>query len=322
MPTPPINPFVAREVRAFLQALNAAGGTPIEQLSPSAARQVLVDAQRSVATDLSGVETAETTIDHDGRSLRLHIVKPGGAPPGLPVFMFFHGGGWVLGDFETHRRLVRDLVLASGAAAVFPDYSPSPEARYPTAINEAYAATLWVAEHGAEIGVDGARLAVAGNSVGGNMAAAVSLMAKDKGGPALRCQALLWTVTDADFDTPSYREFAEGHFLTRNMMIWFWGNYLPDLARRREKYAAPLRAPIGELRGLPPAVVQTAHSDVLRDEGEAYARKMNEAGVEVVSVRYNGLIHDFGLLNALAGVPEVRAAIAQIANELRGRLQR
>ncbi len=321
MPTRPINDFVVSGVKTFLDALNAGGGTPIEQLSPRDARQVLTDAQNSVPVDLSGVEKSQRTIDCDGAPLRLHIVKPAAAAPGLPVFMFFHGGGWVLGDFPTHERLVRDLVVESGAAAVFPDYTPSPEAQYPTAINQAYAATKWVAEHGGDIGVDGGRLAVVGNSVGGNMAAVVSLMAKDKGGPTIRFQALMWPVTNADFDTASYLEFADGYFLTRNMMMWFWDSYLPDRARRGDKYASPLQAPTADLRGLPPALIQTAHSDVLRDEGEAYARKLNQAGVEVISVRYNGLIHDWGLLNPIATVPEVRTAITQVGSELKKRLK-
>src|SRR5271166_3593503 len=321
MPTRPINDFVVGGVKTFLDALNAGGGTPIEQLSPRDARQVLIDAQNSVQVDLSGSEKSERTIDFDGAPLRLHIVKPAGAAPGMPVFMFTHGGGWVLGDFPTHERLVRDLVVESGAAAVFPDYTPSPEAQYPTAINQAYTAAKWVAEHGGDIGVDGSRLAVVGNSVGGNMAATVSLMAKDRGGPTIRFQALMWPVTNADFDTGSYLEFADGYFLTRNMMIWFWDSYLPDRGRRSEKYASPLQAAAADLQGLPPALVQTAHSDVLRDEGEAYARKLNQAGVEVLSVRYNGLIHDWGLLNPIATVPEVRTAIAQVAAELKKRLK-
>jgi acetyl esterase len=321
MPAPIVNSFVVSGVREFLDALNSSGGTPIEQLSPKDARQVLIDAQKSVQVDLSGIERSEKTIDHDGEPLKLHIMRPAGAKSDLPVFMFFHGGGWVLGDYPTHERLVRDLVVESGAMAVFPDYTPSPEAHYPTAIHQAYAATKWVSEHGGEIGADGTRLAVVGNSVGGNMAAVVSLMAKDQGGPRIRFQALLWPVTDARFDTESYKEFAEGHFLTRNMMIWFWDNYTKEPAQRAETYASPLRAPAEALQGLPPALVQTAHSDVLRDEGEAYARRLNEAGVEVVAVRYNGLIHDWGLLNPIATVPEVRTAITQVASELRKRLK-
>ncbi len=316
-----INASVVSGIRQFLEALNSSGAKPIEQLSPQDARQVLTDAQNSVHVDLSGIETSEKVIDVEGRELKLYIVKPAGAATKLPVFMFFHGGGWVLGDYPTHERLVRDLVVESGAMAVFPEYTRSPEAQYPTAIHQAYAATQWVSEHGGDIGADGRKLAVVGNSVGGNMAAVVSLMAKDKGGPRITFQALLWPVTDAHFDTASYRDLSEGYFLTRNMMIWFWDNYTKDAAQRRETYASPLQAPTDSLQGLPPALVQTAHSDVLRDEGEAYARKLNEAGVDVIAVRYNGLIHDWGLLNPLATVPEVRTAITQVATELKKRLK-
>jgi acetyl esterase/lipase len=321
MPNQMINASVVSGIRQFLEALNSSGAKPIEQLSPQDARQVLTDAQNSVHVDLSGIETSEKVIDVEGRELKLYIVKPAGAATKLPVFMFFHGGGWVLGDYPTHERLVRDLVVESGAMAVFPEYTRSPEAQYPTAIHQAYAATQWVSEHGGDIGADGRKLAVVGNSVGGNMAAVVSLMAKDKGGPRITFQALLWPVTDANFDTASYRELSEGYFLTRNMMIWFWDNYTQDTAQRRETYASPLQAPTDSLQGLPPALVQTAHSDVLRDEGEAYARKLNEAGVDVIAVRYNGLIHDWGLLNPIATVPEVRTAITQVATELKKRLK-
>jgi acetyl esterase len=321
MPNQMINASVVTGIRQFLEALNSSGAKPIEQLSPQDARQVLTDAQNSVHVDLSGIETSEKVIDVEGRELKLYIVKPAGAATKLPVFMFFHGGGWVLGDYPTHERLVRDLVVESGAMAVFPEYTRSPEAQYPTAIHQAYAATQWVSEHGGDIGADGQKLAVVGNSVGGNMAAVVSLMAKDKGGPRITFQALLWPVTDAHFDTASYRDLSEGYFLTRNMMIWFWDNYTKDAAQRRETYASPLQAPTDSLQGLPPALVQTAHSDVLRDEGEAYARKLNQAGVDVIAVRYNGLIHDWGLLNPLATVPEVRTAITQVATELKKRLK-
>ena len=321
MPNQMINASVVTGIRQFLEALNSSGAKPIEQLSPQDARQVLTDAQNSVHVDLSGIETSEKVIDVEGRELKLYIVKPAGAATKLPVFMFFHGGGWVLGDYPTHERLVRDLVVESGAMAVFPEYTRSPEAQYPTAIHQAYAATQWVSEHGGDIGADGQKLAVVGNSVGGNMAAVVSLMAKDKGGPRITFQALLWPVTDANFDTASYRDLSEGYFLTRNMMIWFWDNYTQDAAQRRETYASPLQAPTDSLQGLPPALVQTAHSDVLRDEGEAYARKLNEAGVDVIAVRYNGLIHDWGLLNPIATVPEVRTAITQVATELKKRLK-
>jgi acetyl esterase/lipase len=282
---------------------------------------VLTNAQRSVKVSLPPADVSEKTITVDGQPLKLTIVRPAGVAGTLPAFMFFHGGGWVLGDFPTHERLVRDLVAGSGAVAVFVNYTPSPEAHYPVAINQNYGATKWVAEHGSEIKVDGKRLAVVGNSVGGNAAAAVSLMAKNKGGPAIRFQLLLWPVTDANFDTPSYHEFAEGYFLSRNMMKWFWDNYTTDPAQRREIYASPLQATPEQVKGLPPAMVQVAENDVLRDEGEAYARKMDAAGVDVALVRYEGLIHDWGLLNALSDVPATRASLFQAGEELRNRLR-
>ncbi|QXH36564.1 alpha/beta hydrolase [Pseudomonas muyukensis] len=312
---------VEHSTQAFLDALNAGGGTPIEQLSPKDARAVLAGAQAGVKLTLPKADVSEKTISVDGQAIRLTIVRPAGVKGTLPVFMYFHGGGWVLGDFPTHERLVRDLVVGSGAVAVFVNYTPSPEAHYPTAINQAYAATRWVAEHGKDIDVDGKRLAVAGNSVGGNMAAVVSLMAKDKGTPAIKYQVLLWPVTDANFETASYNQYAEGHFLTRNMMKWFWDNYTTDPKQRAEIYASPLRATTEQLQGLPPALVQTASADVLRDEGEAYARKLDQAGVPVTAVRYNGMIHDYGLLNVVSQVPAVRAAMLQAGEALKVHLQ-
>lgn len=307
--------------QAFLQALEAGGGKPIEQLSPADARAVLVGAQASVKLQLPAADVAEKTITADGQQIKLTIVRPAGVKKTLPAFMFFHGGGWVLGDFPTHERLVRDLVANSGAVAVFVNYTPSPEAGYGVAINQAYAATRWVADHGREINVDGKRLAVAGNSVGGNMAAVVALMAKDKGGPALRSEVLLWPVTAANFETASYKQFANGYFLTTNMMKWFWDSYTTDAAKRAEITASPLNATPAQLAGLPPTLIQTAEKDVLRDEGEEYGRKLQAAGVAVTSVRYNGMIHDFGLLNMLAKVPAVQTAMRQAGEELKFRLK-
>jgi acetyl esterase/lipase len=315
------DPRILSDVRKFLKALNSGTGKPIEQLSPGDARQVLIDAQNSVTVDNSGIEESARTIVQDGEKVNIHIVKPVGVNPGSPVFIYIHGGGWVLGDYPTHRRLVRDLVVASGVVAVFPDYTPSPEAHYPAAINQIYAATKWVSEHGDEIGVNGKNLAVVGNSVGGNMTASVVLMAKDKNGPAIKLQVMLWPVTDANFETGSYKELGEGRFLSRNMMIWFWDNYLPDKNKRKEIYASPLQASLNELKGLPPALVQVAENDVLRDEGEAYARKLDEAGVPVTLTRYGGLIHDYGLLNPIAKVPAVRIALLEAAAVIRQALE-
>ncbi|QZP26953.1 alpha/beta hydrolase [Pseudomonas mosselii] len=315
------SPGVEHTTQGFLEALATGGGKPLETLAPKDARAVLSGAQAGVKVDLSGIRVERRTIQADGQPLEIRVVRPEGAKGELPVFMFFHGGGWVLGDYPTHERLIRDLVVGSGAAAVYVDYTPSPEARFPTAINQAYAATRWVAEHGKEIGVDGSRLAVAGNSVGGNMAAVVAIKAKEAGTPKLRFQALLWPVTDANFNNGSYNQFAEGHFLTRNMMQWFWNNYTTDPRQRDDIHASPLRASLEQLKGLPPALVQTAEMDVLRDEGEAYARKLDAAGVPVTAVRYNGLIHDYGLLNVLSTVPSVRSAMDQAAQALKDHLQ-
>lgn len=313
------SPGVEHNTQAFLEALAKGGGQPLETLSPADARQVLVGAQKGAK--LPPAEVSEKTITVDGKQIGLHIVRPAGAKGALPAFVFVHGGGWILGDFPTHERFVRDLVADSGAVAVFVNYTPSPEARYPVAINEIYAATRWVAENGAQIGVDGKRLAIAGNSVGGNMATVVALMAKAKGTPALRAQVLFWPVTNASFENASYDQFANDHFLTKGMMKWFWDAYTTDAKQRQEIYASPLLATPEQLKGLPPTLIQTAENDVLRDEGEAYARKLDAAGVTVVATRYNGMIHDFGLLNVLSDVPTTRAALHQASEELRQRLR-
>jgi acetyl esterase len=318
---PAENPKVERHVRAFLKALNSSGGKPMETMSPAEARQVLVGAQKSVKVDLAPCDIEERTIAQNGIDVSITIARPAGLKEKRPVFMFFHGGGWVLGDFPTHERFVRELVADSGYPAVFVNYTPSPEAQYPTAINQAYAATKWVAENGDKINVDGKTLAVVGNSVGGNMTAVVALMARDKGGPAIKNQILFWPVTNADFETGSYNEYTDGYFLTKAMMKWFWDAYTTDPEKRKEICASPLLASTGELTGLPPALIQTAGNDVLRDEGEAYARKLDAAGVDVTAVRYEGLIHDYGLLNPLSQIPAVRAALHQAAEELKKHLK-
>ncbi|WP_066098217.1 alpha/beta hydrolase [Xanthomonas massiliensis] len=313
-------PLVESHVQGFLDALAKSGGQPLETLSPADARQVLVGAQQGAK--LPPAEVSEKVITANGESIKLTIVRPKGAKGPLPGFMFFHGGGWILGDFPTHERFVRDLVVDSGQEAIFVNYAPSPEAHYPTAINQNYAATQWADAHRKELGLDAHPLAVVGNSVGGNAAAVVALKAKRENGPQLRSQILFWPVTNANFEDASYEQFANGYFLTKGMMKWFWDAYTVDPKQRAEIDASPLLATPAQLQGLPPALVQTAENDVLRDEGEAYARHLDQAGVPVVSVRYNGMIHDYGLLNALADVPAVRAALHQASEELKQSLQR
>jgi acetyl esterase/lipase len=314
-------PGVEHNVAKFLQSLE--GGKTLDTMTPVEARGALAGAQAGPQVALPAADVSEKTIHVNGGDLKLTIVRPVGSQQKiLPAFMYFHGGGWVLGDFPTHERLVRDLVAGSGAVAVFVNYTLSPEVRYGVAIEQAYAATEWVAEHGKEINVDGKRLAVAGNSAGGNLAAVVALMANTKGTPALRSQVLLCPVTDANFDTPSYKEFANGYFLTKDLMVWFWDNYTTDAEARKQFYASPLQATTEQLKGLPPTLIQTAEFDVLRDEAEAYGRKLDAAGVQVKSVRYNGMIHDFGLSNGFSDLPAPRSAIAQASQELKANLDK
>jgi acetyl esterase len=313
-------PVLEPATQKFIDALAAAGGPPIYTLSPDAARDVLAGAQAQPVTKLpASIEDTTFPVGPTG-SVRIRIVRPQGASGALPVVMHFHGGGWVLGDKETHDRMTRELAVGANAVVVFVDYDRSPEAQYPVAIEQAYAATKYVAEHGRELAVDPTRLAIVGDSVGGNMAAAVTLMAKERGGPKIAFQVLFYPVTHANFETGSYNAFADGPWLTKPAMQWFWNAYLPDVAARQQITATPLSASLEQLKGLPDALVIVDENDVLRDEGEAYARKLSQAGVRVTSVRYNGTIHDFVLLNALTDTPAVRGALQQANDALRAAL--
>lgn len=310
------DPALSKETKAFLKALNAPGGPGLETLSAEDARKVLVGAQESVSIDYSGIEESECLIKTTSYSIKLDIVKPLGNTTVLPAFLFIHGGGWVLGDYPTHRRMVRDLVVLTGAAGIFVNYTPSPEAKYPQPLNEIYEALKWVAEHGAEIGVDGSRLAIVGNSVGGNMSAATALRTIAEGGPALKLQVLLWPVTDATFDWESYELYGQDRFLTKPLMQWMFDNYIEDTDIRKEIYVSPLNATLDQLSALPPTLIQVAEADILRDQGEAFGRKLDEAGVPVTTIRYNGMIHDFGLLNPLSQLPQVKSLFVHAAAEL------
>jgi acetyl esterase/lipase len=258
------------------------------------------------------VDITDTTVPGGpSGTVSVRILRPGKAAGPLPVIVYIHGAGWVFGNAHTHDRLVRELAVGANAAVVFPNYSLSPEAKYPTAIEESYAVAKWVVEHGAEQNLDPRRVAIAGDSVGGNMTAALTLLAKHRGDVSFVQQVLFYPVTDASFDTDSYHQFAEGYFLRRDAMQWFWDQYTTDPAQRAEITASPLRAGLEELADLPPALVITGEADVLRDEGEAYAAKLRSAGVPVTAVRYQGIIHDFVMLNALRGTHAAEAAIAQ-----------
>ncbi|MFE7045919.1 alpha/beta hydrolase [Streptomyces atratus] len=254
--------------------------------------------------------------------VRVQVVRPADSVGEIPVVLFLHGLGWVLGDAGTHERLVRAFALGTDAAVVFVEYERAPEAQYPVAVEQCYAVAKWICERGGEIGLDGSRMAAVGDSAGGNLVAALTLLAKERGGVRLLQQVLLCPVTDAGFDTPSYREFANGYFLNRETMQWFWDQYLPDVRQRSQATASPLRASLEQLTGLPPALVVTSEADVVRDEGEAYAAKLRAAGVPVVSMRYHGTIHGFMVLDPLRDTDAARAALVQALDTVHVALHR
>jgi len=309
------DPHLTEAVKKFLAPLNAPG-PGLETLSPEKARQVLVNAQAAVKIDYTGVVESEKTIKAGGYAIKLNMMRLKGVKGKLPAFIFVHGGGWILGDYPTHKRMVRDLVLLTGFQAVFVNYSPSPEAKYPVAINQILAASEWVSEHGSEIGVDGRQLGIVGNSVGGNMSTVVSLMAKAKGKKIFKTEVLMWPVTNTDFDNASWKAYGQDRFLTAPLMKWMWNNYA-TVEERKSKYASPLKASLTDLKGLPPTLIMVAENDILRDEGEAYGRRLDEAGVNETTIRFNGVIHDFGLLNGLAEIPQTKAMFMEAAAYLK-----
>ncbi|MFP1624501.1 alpha/beta hydrolase [Streptomyces sp. 5K101] len=310
-----IRPVLEPAAAAFAEA--TANPPYLFDLGPAEGRKTVDEVQSG---EIGKPEIAEEWVTVQGGptgSVRARIVRPADAEGTLPVIVYIHGAGWVFGNAHTHDRLVRELAVGARAAVVFPEYDLSPEARYPVAIEQNYAVAQWIVREGAAKGLDATRIAVAGDSVGGNMSAALTLMAKERGDVPLVQQVLFYPVTDAAFDTGSYHQFAEGYFLRRDAMQWFWDQYTTDENQRAEITASPLRATTDQLRGLPPALVITGEADVLRDEGEAYASKLRQGGVPVTAVRYQGIIHDFVMLNALRDTHAAEAAIHQAVTTLR-----
>lgn len=286
------------------------------ELGPAGARKVLDDVQAAPIAK-PDVQEKWITVPADVGDVQVRIVKPVDATGSLPTVLYMHGGGWVLGNAATHDRLVRELAVGANAAVVFVEYDRSPEAQYPVAIEQGYATAQWITQHGATEGLDASRLAVAGDSVGGNMTTALTLMAKQRGDVRFVHQSMYYPVTDAGQDTDSYLEFADGPFLTAKGMAWFWDCYLPDETRRSEITASPLRASTDQLSGLPEAFLIVDENDVLRDEGEAYGRKLLEAGVRTTFLRYNGILHDFMMVNPLRETAATTGAVEQAIHILR-----
>jgi acetyl esterase/lipase len=300
--------------QAFVEA--TANPPFLYELSPDEARKVLDDVQAAPIEKLP-VDERWITVPADVGDVQVRIVRPAGAEGTLPVTLYMHGGGWVLGNAGTHDRLVRELACGARAAVVFVEYDRSPEARYPVAIEQGYATARWIIREGGAHGLDPERIAIAGDSVGGGMTAAITLMAQERGDVRFIHQSMYYPVTDAAMDTGSYAQFAEGYFLTAKTMAWFWDCYCPDLEQRGEPFASPLRASDELLDGLPPALLIVDEADVLRDEGEAYASRLREAGVAITTVRYDGITHDFMMLNPLSETRATRAAMAQAIATLR-----
>lgn len=306
-------PIIEPITQQFLDNLKAQGGSPIYELSPLEARNILWKIQDIEIPKLSAdIEDSTIPVGPKGE-LNIRIIRPKDNKSKLPVVMYFHGGGWILGDKNIYDRLVREIANGAQVAVVFVDFDRSPEAQYPIAIEEAYAATKYISENGNTLNINPSNLAVMGDSVGGNMATVVALLAKERSGPKIDYQVLFYPVTNANFETKSYNEFANGYWLSKEAMKWFWNAYLPDEDERKKYTASPLLASTKQLKDLPPALIVTNEFDVLRDEGEAYAHKLIQAGVKTTAVRLLGTIHDCAMLNALAYTPAVRAAI-ELAN--------
>jgi acetyl esterase len=303
----PLDPAVA----TILEALNAAPGPKLHELSPEQARSFF-DQMQLPAPEVPLAKVEDVRLPGPAGEIPVRIYRPEATGP-LPVLVYFHGGGWVIGSIETHDATCRELAREAGCAVVSVEYRLAPEHRYPAAAEDCYAAVREVSERASSLGLDGSRIAIGGDSAGGNLTAVVAQMARDQGGPALRFQLLIYPVTDADFDRPSYRENASGYLLETVAMSWFWDHYVPDPARRAESYAAPLRA--ADLSGLPEALVMTAEFDPLRDEGEAYAQRLAAAGVPTIHRRYDGMIHGFFAMSAV--VPRARTAVEEAAAALR-----
>ena len=294
------------------QVVDAEANPPFAfQLPIAEGRQRFVTAQSGEfakpPVDMKDIRVAVGESD----SAPVRIVRPQSLDGLLPVILYLHAG-WAFGDVTTHDRFIRELAVGAQAAVVFPSYSQSPEARYPTAINEIYAVCEWVESEGAKYGLDKSRVAIGGDSAGGNMATVIAMMAKERGGPSFVHQFLLYAVLSPTFDTASFDEFATGFHVRRDHIEWLWDQYIPDVVARDQRTVSPLRATTEELVGLPPATIITAEADVVRDEAESYANRLREAGVPVAGTRYLGTIHDFMVLNALRDTRAARAATAQL----------
>lgn len=302
------NPNLTKDTQEFIDKLAEQGGEPLYKMTPENARKFLENLQKEENENRDAdVKDIQITLKNS-KNINLRIFRPKNSPSELPAILYIHGGGWVLGSRNSWNRFLQQFAKCTNAEIIFPEYSLSPEAQYPKAINEIYEVLEYIHQNPSEFNINPDKIVIAGDSAGGNMAAVTAIKALKEKGPKIIFQLLFYPVTDADMDTDSYKEFADGPWLTKKAMEWFWDAYEPDKDKRKHPYISPLKADLEDLKGLPYTLIITDENDVLRDEGEAYARKLDEAGVKVMNVRINGTFHDFMVLNSLSHTAPVKAA--------------
>lgn len=314
-------PNLTTKTEEFVTELEQQDNKPLYELTPQEAREFLINLQKQTHKEIPADVKDVTILENTQDSINLRIVRPQDSNEKLPVVLYIHGGGWVMGGKETFDMLIRKIAIHTNAVVVFPEYSLSPEAHYPVALNQIYTVLEYLYNNPREFNIDEDRIALAGDSAGANMATVTALRAKERKGPDILFECLFYPVTNADMDTKSYEQFKDGPWLTKKAMEWFWDAYVPDKKERNSQYVSPLKADEDGLFGLPPTLIITAENDVLRDEGEAYARKLDSAGVKVLNVRVNGTIHDFLALNALADTEPAKGALMLACEMMKNELK-
>lgn len=308
---------LANDVETFLEEIEEREGKPLYEMTPEEAREFLLSVQRKNYINIKAEVTDKTISSSTAENIDIRIIKPEAKTEKLPAVIYAHGGGWVMGDKEAYDMLIKRIANEAECCVIFVNYKKSPEYTYPTALNEICGVLEYITKYPDEFNIDINRIALAGDSAGGNLAAACALKTNYEGGPKIKALALLYPVTDSSMKTKSYDEFKNGPWLSKKAMEYFWENYIPDKKRREETYASPLNASTDELKNLPQTLILTVENDVLRDEGEEFARKLDEAGVETANIRINGTIHDFMMLNALAQTSSTKAGYNCVCEFLR-----
>ena len=315
-------PNLTTKTEDFISMLENKDAKPLYKMTPEQARQFLDNLQKETHKDILADVKDTQIFTENKNSIALRIIRPANNNEKLPAIIYLHGGGWVMGGKESFDMLIKQLAINTNSVVIFPEYSRSPEAKYPVALKEIYSVLEYIYENPDEFNIDNDSIAIAGDSAGANMATVTALKAKNQNGPKLKFQCLFYPVTNADMDTKSYDLFKDGPWLSKKAMEWFFEAYAPDKESRNDIYVSPLKADEEDLKGLPPTLIITAENDVLRDEGEAYARKLDSAGVDVLNIRINGTIHDFLMLNALSDTQCAKGALNLACNMLKKALHK